>query len=75
MEGAFETLFRDLKATWIFLSYNSEAIVSKERMLELMGKYGVATVVERDYKRFKSFEYNKDTAIKEYLFCLQKSSG
>lgn len=75
VEGAFETLFRDLKTTWIFLSYNSEAIVSKERMLELMGKYGVATVVERDYKRFKSFEYNKDTAIKEYLFCLQKSPG
>ena len=41
-------------------------------MLELMGKYGTATVVERDYKRFKSYEYNKDTAIQEYLFCLHK---
>jgi adenine-specific DNA methylase len=47
--------------------------VSKEKMLELMGKYGVASVIERDYKRFKSFEYNKDVAIKEYLFCLRKT--
>lgn len=73
VETAFETLFRDLKTTWIFLSYNSESIVSKDKILELMGKYGVATVVERDYKRFKSFEYNQDVAIKEYLFCLRKT--
>jgi len=73
VEGAFDTLFKSLKAPWIFLSYNSESLVGKERMLELMGKYGQATVVERDYKRFKSFEYNKDVAIKEYLYALRKA--
>lgn len=73
VEGAFDTLFKSLKAPWIFLSYNSESLVGKERMLELMGKYGSATVVERDYKRFKSFEYNKDVAIKEYLYALHKA--
>jgi hypothetical protein len=41
-------------------------------MLELMKPYGEASVIERDYKRFKSFEYNKDVEIKEYLFCLHK---
>jgi len=71
--AAFETLFRELKTQWIFLSYNSESIVSKDKMLELMQKYGTAYVVERDYKRFKSFEYNNDVEIKEYLFCLKKS--
>jgi adenine-specific DNA-methyltransferase len=73
VEKAFELLFRELKTKWIFLSYNSESTVSKEKMLELMEKYGTASVVERDYKRFKSFEYNNDVAIKEYLFCLQKA--
>ena len=73
VEKAFDTLFRELKTKWIFLSYNSESIVSKEKILELMKKYGTATVIERDYKRFKSFEYNKDTSIQEYLFCLQKT--
>ena len=73
VEKAFDTLFRQLKTKWIFLSYSSESIVSKEKMLELMNKYGTASVIERDYKRFKSFEYNKDVEIKEYLFCLNKS--
>ena len=73
VEEAFDKLFNGLKTKWIFLSYNSESIVSKEKMLEIMGKYGVASVVERDYKRFKSFEYNNDVDIKEYLFCLHKN--
>ena len=72
VEKAFDLLFRELKTTWIFLSYNSESIVSKDKMLEIMKKYGTASVIERDYKRFKSFEYNKDVSIKEYLFCLNK---
>jgi len=72
-ENAFDTLFRELKTKWIFLSYNSEGIVSKELMLDIMKRYGDVSVIERDYKRFKSFEYNKDVEIKEYLFCLRKT--
>ena len=70
VENAFDSLFRELKTKWIFLSYNSESLVSKERMFDIMKKYGSVSVIERDYKRFKSFEYNKDIAVKEYLFCL-----
>lgn len=73
VENAFDLLFRELKTKWVFLSYNSESIVSKEKMLDIMKKYGTASVIERDYKRFKSFEYNKDVDIKEYLFCLHKT--
>jgi len=73
VEKAFDLLFRELKTKWIFLSYNSESIVSKEKMLDIMKNYGDASVIERDYKRFKSFEYNKDVEIKEYLFCLNKT--
>jgi len=71
--AAFDTLFSTLKTSWIFLSYNSESLVSKDAMVELMKKYGTVSVVERDYKRFKSYEYNADVAIKEYLFCLHKT--
>jgi adenine-specific DNA-methyltransferase len=73
VESAFDLLFRELKTKWIFLSYNSESLISKERMLEMMEKYGTASVIEREYKRFKSFDYNKDVDIKEYLFCLKKN--
>lgn len=75
VERAFDVLFRSCRAQWLFLSYNSESLVSKERLLDLMGKYGEVSVVERDYKRFKSFEYNQDKAIQEYLFCLRFSSA
>lgn len=74
VEAAFETLFKELKAPWIFLSYSSESLVSKERMLELMGKYGTASVSERTYKRFKSYEYNEDKPVQEYLFALRKGT-
>jgi adenine-specific DNA-methyltransferase len=70
-EKSFDILISKLKTKWVFLSYSSEGIVSKEKMIELMKKYGEVSLIERDYKRFKSFEYNKDVEIKEYLFCLQ----
>jgi len=73
VENAFKFLFSGLKTKWIFLSYNSESIISKEKMLEIMNLYGNASVIEKEYKRFKSFEYNKDIDIKEYLFCLNKN--
>lgn len=72
VEDAFDILFRELRAEWIFLSYNSESFVSKEKMTTIMEKYGEVSIVEREYKRFKSYEYNKDTEIKEYLFCLHR---
>jgi adenine-specific DNA-methyltransferase len=72
---AFDTLFRGINAKWIFLSYNSESIVSKEKMIELMSKYGNVSMAVCDYKRFKSFEYNDDKPIQEYLFCLQRNDS
>ena len=73
VENAFDLLFRELKTKWIFLSYNSESIISKEKIIDIMQPYGYVSVIEREYKRFKSFEYNKDINIKEYLFCLKKT--
>ncbi len=73
VEEAFDKMFNQLKTEWIFLSYSSESIVSKDKMIEIMRKYGDVSVVERDYKRFKSFEYNEDNEIQEYLFCLHKN--
>jgi adenine-specific DNA-methyltransferase len=72
VEQSFEKLFNRLKTKWIFLSYNSESLIPKAEMIALMEKYGTCSVAECNYKRFKSFEYNKDSSIKEYLFCLQK---
>ena len=72
VEAAFKKCFKDFACRYIFVSYNSESLLSQEKMMELMREYGTVTVIERDYKRFKSYEYNEDKEIKEYLFCLTK---
>lgn len=72
---SFDDLFKNLDTKWIFLSYSSESIVSKEKMIEIMSKYGNVCVTDMDYKRFKSFEYNNDVSIKEYIFCLEKTNN
>jgi len=73
VEDAFNTLFKTIPSEWIFLSYSSDGIVSKDKMVELMEKYGIVSVCQREYKKFKSFEYNTDTPVQEFLFCLHKS--
>lgn len=72
--SSFDKLFQRLPAKLIVLSYSSDGIVSKEALQECMEKYGTVTIVERPYRKFKSFEYNETTALKEYLFCLIKSA-
>lgn len=72
VEQAFDTLIKSLNTTWVFMSYNSESLISKEKMITLLSKYGDVSVKEKEYKRFKSFEYNEDIQIYEYLFCLRK---
>lgn len=76
VENAFRELFLKLqfKTKWIFMSYNNESLLTKEKLIELMSVYGKCTVVEQDYKRFKSFKYNKDKPIQEYLFCLEMNN-
>lgn len=73
-EDAFEQLIKNVKARWLFVSYNNESIVSKERMVEILSQFGKVELIERDYKRFKSFEYNKDQSVVEYLFCVESHS-
>ena len=71
---AFTKLIGSLKTEWVFISYNSESLIGKDAMLTLLRGFGEASVIEREYKRFKSFEYNEDKKIMEYLFCLKKAS-
>jgi len=69
---SFETIVSKLNTSWLFISYNSESIVSKDDMIKILSKFGSVSVIEKDYKRFKSFSYNNDKNIVEYLFCLKK---
>lgn len=52
----------------VVMSYNNEGIISHEKIKEIFEKYGELKLVERDYKRFKNFKYNKNGITKEYLW-------
>ena len=73
VEPAFRKLVSKLNAEWVVLSYNSESLIPKPKMIDLLQEFGTVSVVEQDYKRFKSFQYNNDKDIQEYLFILHKT--
>jgi adenine-specific DNA-methyltransferase len=73
VEDTFKKICADIKAKWIVISYNSESLIEKDRMIELLGEYGTVSVFEKGYKRFKSFEYNEGNQVSEFLFFLDKS--
>lgn len=73
--GAFERVIAGLTVPWIFVSYSSEGLISRADLEALLAKYGEVTVSERTYKRFKSFKYNESGEVREYLFCLHKTTG
>lgn len=66
----FETLFKNIKCKHIFISYNSESLVSKTDLINIMEKYYNNVVCyEQVYNRFKSNSNGEQAeTIIEYLF-------
>jgi adenine-specific DNA-methyltransferase len=73
----FENVLSNIKSKYIFISYSSESIISKENMIEMMKKTGWKDVkcYEKMYARFKSNKNNDEKQpreIIEYIFCGNK---
>jgi adenine-specific DNA-methyltransferase len=67
----FASVFSKIKSKYIFISYNSESIVSKDRMMELLSTHwDNVHCFEKQYSRFKSNKNNTDapTHVTEYIF-------
>lgn len=77
--AAFEDLLRRTIARYVFLSYNSEGLMSADEVVATMARYGRVQVEEQDYRRFRADNdgaqrrYRGDAVI-EYLFCLEKEA-
>jgi adenine-specific DNA-methyltransferase len=72
---SFETMLQKLNTQYVFISYSSESIVSKEAIQYILKKTGWIDVVcvEKEYKRFKSNKNGKqEKTVKEYLFCAKR---
>jgi adenine-specific DNA-methyltransferase len=63
--------FLETDARYICMSYNSESLLTKEEVIEIMNKFGNVRVIEHDYKRYKSNTSVKKNVI-EYLFICTK---
>jgi len=70
VKGAFDDIYSRIKSKYIFVSYSSEGLVSKDDMIEMMKKYWTNVVCyEKDYQRFKSNRNNQmSDGVIEYLF-------
>ena len=75
--STFDSLIRDARFRYIFLSYNNEGLMSLADIGETMSKYGHYDVMSRDYPRYRADkEDNRNhTANRttEYLHVLEKA--
>lgn len=69
----FRLILSKIKSKHIFISYSSESIVSKEKMIEILKEnWDNVICYEQKYQRFKSNKKSDDKQPKnviEYLFC------
>jgi adenine-specific DNA-methyltransferase len=71
--GEFKLILDKIESKYIFISYSSESIVSKEQMIKILEEsWDNVKCYEKDYQRFKSNKNSNDKQPKnvvEYLFC------
>ncbi len=70
---SFEELIKNANFKYIFLSYNSEGLMSQDDIKTIMERYGRYTLKQKKYKRFKTENrFNKDNSTLESLHVLEK---
>jgi adenine-specific DNA-methyltransferase len=70
---SFEELIKNANFKYIFLSYNSEGLMSQDDIKNIMEQYGKYTLKQKKYKRFKTENrFHKDNSTLEYLHVLEK---
>ncbi len=74
VKKAFEDMVENINSKYIFISYSSEGLISKSDFVKMLEKYGKVSVYEKEYKRFKSFDYNTTGNLMEYIFALEKGT-
>ncbi len=72
VKKAFEDMVQNINSKYLFISYSSEGLISKNDFVKMLEKYGKVEVYEKEYKRFKSFDYNTTGNLMEYIFALEK---
>lgn len=70
-DKALIRLLEGLKTKWVILSYNSEGLLNKNKIIEIFdktGKFSPVKFYQFPYRRFKSNHITPKKHIKEYVF-------
>ena len=70
--GALEELIREAKFRYIFLSYNSEGVIPRSSIEDIMCRYGECSFKVKEHKRFRRENSTDKKSIFEYLYILVK---
>lgn len=73
VKETLEDLLERVNAEWVFMSYNSESLLKREEVVEMMEKHGEVWVEQRSNRRFQSQVASSKQTV-EYIFCLRKRS-
>jgi adenine-specific DNA-methyltransferase len=75
-DSALDRLIASTRAPRVFLSYGSEGILTKERIMEVLGRYGKAVSFELPYPVFgNGAGVSKRRTVTEYLFLLERGDS
>jgi adenine-specific DNA-methyltransferase len=73
--AALAALIELLKAKFVLVSFNSEGFIGREEMLDMLGRHGRVSIVERAYNTFRGSRNlrGRGRYVREFLFVLEKS--
>jgi adenine-specific DNA methylase len=55
-----DSLIKETKSKYIMVSYNNEGIISSEKMMEILKKYGEVEIKRKEYNTFKGSRNLRD---------------
>ncbi len=74
-----QAIIQGSSAKYIFLSYNSEGLITVDEIMQIMGNFGLVELHQQPYRRFRADVDSqqrkyKANGVSEYLFCLEKAT-
>lgn len=74
VRDAFQRLVGQTRARQVFVSYNSEGLLGRDELLDLLSAYGRVTCVDFPYPVFgRGAGVSRKRSIREFLFSLSKT--
>lgn len=74
--SSMSALCKDINATYILISFNSDGFISLDEMTEMLKELGTVKVFAKDYNTFRACRNlaDRDIHVKEYLYLLKKEA-